>query len=177
MGTSYRSAISSMRSTIAASLGRGTVASSSSVSVPSRDSAGSAQRRASSSASERAMFSARVTSRAPLPVHCSPMRPRLRSTMSSGPSSPNSSSAPASSRSPRLAYSSTAPMHLASRNSSVAGTIPSPMIASTARPAFASDPKYATPVFVVAGIGSSATVSSVSTPSVPSEPVSSRVRS
>src|SRR3712207_8632298 len=51
------------------------------------------------------------------------LRPRLRSTTSAGPSSPKSSSAPASSRSPRFAYSSTAPMHLASRNSSVAGTI------------------------------------------------------
>ena len=51
------------------------------------------------------------------------------------------------------------------------------MIASTARPASDSVGKYATPVLLAAGMGSSATVTSVSTPRVPSEPVSSRVRS
>lgn len=59
----------------------------------------------------------------------------------------------------------------------MAGTIPSAMTAATARPASARDGKQATPVLVVAGIGSSATVISVSTPRVPSEPVSNRVRS
>ncbi len=84
------------------------------------------------------------------------------------------SKAPASRRNPTAAKSSTVSMHVASRNSNVAGSTPPRTTPDTARPAAASVEKYARPSCVASGAGTRRTVSSVSTASVPSLPHSKR---
>ena len=88
-----------------------------------------------------------------------------------------SSRACASVRSPIGWYASIARRWVWSSSSSRLGVSPRAAISATAAPAAAVEGKTATRVSDSAGAGRSATVTSVITPRVPSEPTKSRVRS
>ena len=100
-----------------------------------------------------------------------------RSMPAFGPSSSASSTAPASSGSPRCTYGSTATIVRWSIISSAAGTMPAATIEVTARPASLTWSNTTRKVRTVSGRGVSVTTSSVTTANVPSEPIVRPVRS
>src|SRR5690606_8680056 len=138
--------------------------------------AGYANRRAASSASASVGSVATYSSVAPALRHCSSIT--ARSAAACGPvSAAASSSAAASVRSPIGRYASIAARWVRSTSSNRLGVQPAALIAATAAPAAAVVSNTATRVRELAAAGRSASVISVITPRVPSEPTNSRVRS
>ena len=105
------------------------------------------------------------------------MRSAWGSRLTAGPSTSISSTAPASSGSPRWSQSSTSAVVCWSMISIAAGTMPAAMVAETVRHASTMVAKSNSMVLTAAGRGSSRTQISVTTASVPSLPTITESRS
>ncbi len=172
--TCRSAAICAIPVTRSPSRGSGTPTSSSS-SVPLASTAGIAYRRAATNASPSSGSSVEKTSVAPFSANNAAITPASSPADAPRSSEPAITSAAASRSRPIFSLSSTAFTATESMNSSIDGRIRLDT-ASTPLTAASSDAKVATTVLDRCCLGSSRSVISVTTPSVPSLPTNNLVR-